>query len=535
MENFPNEILYLVCDELSSAEVSTLTRASRSFRNTFQPILYYLHALRPERSAVAWAVDAAFPDQPAARKRTLAILDKVKQFSQIKPGSLDTTYVPLDDNINAYEVNHGIGYIFDLGIARSLYYEARLPFPRSSFYMHLSEARCFSHLQRIKSCTPLHLAACKGLNEAVEWLMSNGATLNVSMVTGAMVTPILLAVIRDHIPTASLLLAGGASPQIGPVDEKHDDEEKGGEEQENEKLTVVHLACALGSTDMVRQLLELSTGNIQPDTTDLLRFYAKHGVHKKAGAPGMVGLLVSHGAEVANRDDMFRGFLRTFRWISALELLESNEYRHKMSATRATDLVRDLLASRHLKVQAKTAENIIRQLLDVGADPSLGKLLWVRSGELGFPAMLHILRPFFDAGMDFGVDSRLPPPRRGSPWPRDIPGDRLQLRFDFMSIHDLLGHLSALDKDQDEQGSAAQLAIIRLMLQHGAPILGPTRGYALDSLCGVLQDGDDARRHWAFRLCNALLEHCHQTPLNQRGKDVAEFLRRASYLKIPER
>jgi len=69
------------------------------------------------------------------------------------------------------------------------------------------------------------------------------------------------------------------------------------------------------------------------------------------------------------------------------------------------------------------------------------------------------------------------------------------------------------------------------MLQHGALIRGPTRGHALDPLRGVLQDGGDARRRWAFKLCNALLEHCHQTPQEQRGEDIAEFLRRAAWLK----
>lgn len=306
-----------------------------------------------------------------------------------------------------------------------------------------------------------------------------------------MLTPIAIAVINNHISTAEILLARGANPEMGP-------------DGDQDKFTVIHLACALGFAEMAKVLL--AAGQTQPDPTGLLTRYGKS---ESIDAPPMVKLLLSHHAKVS--DDLFYTFLDTFKWQSASELLQSTQYRQEMSRRRASDLAQRLLCSRRLGQDTETAQILIRQLLDLGASVSLGMSLIRQGSEVDFPTTLQLLPPFLDAGMHIKPGSGR---KKGTtPYPTD-----------------LLGLASGYDKSLDDKGWAAQLSVVRLMLKHGAPIRGSTRGDAMDPLGGVLEDGGHGRRRWAFKLCNVLLEHCHQTPQDEQGKDIVEFLRRASGL-----
>ncbi len=182
-----------------------------------------------------------------------------------------------------------------------------------------------------------------------------------------------------------------------------------------------------------------------------------------------------------------------------------------MSPNRASDLTGKILSSGRLAQYAPVAERMIRYLLEMGANADLGNRLGGRSFP-GFTAMLILLPPFLEAGMDFKGRRPTGRPRR-----------RRGVREERHQKEDLLGYASAYDKDLDEEGSSAQLAVVRLLLQHGVTIGGPTRGNALDSLTSTTADG---RAGWAFKLCSALVDHCRQTPRDQRGEDQSVFLAR---------
>jgi len=132
--------------------------------------------------------------------------------------------------------------------------------------------------------------------------------------------------------------------------------------------------------------------------------------------------------------------------------------------------------------------------------------------------MLKLLPLLLEAGMDVRP---APKTRR-----RKLPAK--------YEIDDLLGDTSSYDKSQDDKGAAAQLAVIRLLLQHGAPIGGATRGDALDSY--PLVPGEyGGRVGWSYRLCHVLLDHCHSTPEDRRGEDIILFLGRFSGVQSRKR
>ena len=442
MEECPTEIHILVCQSLSSGDIARLSHASRLYCEIFELILYRLYALAPEQSAVAWAVDYVVPDQPVTRKRALAILDKVKRFSLIKPGALDVAYGSLNLHPDQYW-QPGFGSYASLYAASQSLREQILSFRHSSSG---TDSRSLEKVVLpLKDAffgvwTPLHLAAWKGLDEAVEWLVSNGASVDVSMIKGAMITPVLVSVIRNNMSTTTLLLAHDASPNLQTEDQVQDAKERERGKKDRKPLTIVHVAIALGFSDMVQQLL--ATGQIQSDPTDLLIRYGEPGTRESST---VVALLVSHQAKVS--DDLFFSFLHGFKWQSALELVRSTRYRDEMSPQRASDLIRDLLASRRLGQYTDTAENIIQQLLNLGADWNLGQLLWARSNGLKYRTMLQILHPFLAAGMEFEPSTRCrrqQHPSLDSPEYGQRPGIILQRRFDFLNIQDLFGNTTAL-------------------------------------------------------------------------------------------
>jgi hypothetical protein len=123
--------------------------------------------------------------------------------------------------------------------------------------------------------------------------------------------------------------------------------------------------------------------------------------------------------------------------------------------------------------------------------------------------MLKLLPLLLEAGMDV---QPAPKTRRR----------KLPVKYD---IDDLLADTSPYDKNQDGEGAAAQLAVVRLLLQHGAPISGPTRGDALDSYPPVPGEYG-GRVGWSYRLCHVLLDHCHSMPEDRRGEDIDLFLAR---------
>ena len=338
-------------------------------------------------------------------------------------------------------------------------------------YIHLQTPRRFEDFGDPYSLTALHLAAWKGLDAIVERLLQGGSDVNCE---SSKATPLFMAVSNNKASTAVFLLSHGANPVVLP--------------DPHNSLTVLHLACALGYADLAEQLL--ATGTVPADPIDVLKYYSTHlsyGYLRK-DAPAVVELLARNSEFSAA---LTSEFIAASRWRSALALLQAKKRRNRISRSTATDLLDSACSTlRHRTL--KEAEPVIRQLLKMGANPDVGQQI-LDSSTPDFPALLPLLSCLLNAGMD-------------------------------VAAKDFLGDASAYDRNQDEEGASAQLGLVRLLLQHGAPIGPATRGDALDSL-GMRGVG---RGEWAHKLCSLLVEHCRQIPRRRRRKDITAFLDRLS-------
>lgn len=185
-------------------------------------------------------------------------------------------------------------------------------------------------------------------------------------------------------------------------------------------------------------------------------------------ASGFAAVLVRHGAEVS--EDIFCAFLSASKFQSAWELLASPMFSDHLTVEGAGRMLWAVLSlrGRELAKHVETAVRILRHLLGRGANPDLGRFLWRQPGGVSYPVLLKLLPPLLEAGMDV----------------KPAPSTRRRARRQPLAkygVNDLLGHASPYDESQDDEGAAAQLGIIHLLLQHGAPIGGATRGDTLDS------------------------------------------------------
>jgi len=438
MDHLPYVPSSIIWENLSARDLVALARTNRLLRCNVEPYLYRRHAITHRPSAVMWAVETANLDIPGACTKALALLDKVKQFCQLAPGALDLSRSP-----------------------RQTYINIRPPHP-------------FPVVSNWHAVTALHLAAWKGLDAIAEWLLRGGANVNC---VSSVVSPLYLAVLNDKASSALLLLSHGASPAVRPGSQG--------------SLTVLQLACAMGYANLAEQLV--ASGSVPADPTDVLQCYSTHIFCNYVinDAPAVVELL-ARDADIP--DAMIVGFLCAARWQSALVLLQAKKRRNRISHTTATDwLDHTCYSLRYQTRKAQGANLVIRRLLDMGADPDMGHQL-LDSSTPDFPALLTLLPPLLEAGMDLAAE-------------------------------DSLGLASAYDRNQDKEGAKAQLQVVRLLLRHGAPIGPATRGDALDSLP---MRADQGRVKWAHELCGALVEHCRQTPRRRRPKDITAFLGRLS-------
>ncbi|KFA77849.1 hypothetical protein S40288_09763 [Stachybotrys chartarum IBT 40288] len=474
MDQLPVELLCMIGENLTSYDLSSFSRTSRTYWQRLEPLLYRLHALRETRragSAVVQAIEFADPNKPETQAMSLITLDKVARFCQLESA--------------------------DLGRCR--------PAHRAYCWLDTSRVGRFNNIAflgrtwvRLVHCpslSPLHVAALKGLDDIAAWLLSQGASVD-APIPGSKTTALSLAILGNRTPTALILLANGADPDL--------------RESDQDPPTVLHLACALGLTELTDRLL---TGRyVEAHPTELLAVYH---LHCPSDVPRLAAGLVRRGAEVS--EDIVGAFLRGSRWQSAWELLMSPMLRDHLTAEGASSILRTVLSLRggELANHVGTAVRMLQHLLNFGADPDLGRLLWRQSGGVSYPTWLKLLPPLLEAGMD--VKPALSKRRRA---PRQRPAK--------YGVDDLLGHTSPYDKSQDDEGAAAQLAIIHLLLQHGAPIGKATRGDALDSY--LLGSGQElhGRARWSYKLSRVLLGHCNNTPEDMRGEDIKAFLSRHS-------
>ncbi|KAK0712596.1 hypothetical protein B0T26DRAFT_714723 [Lasiosphaeria miniovina] len=428
----PSSILW---EMLSACDLEALARTNRLLRCNVEPFLYRRHAIVDWGSAIMWAVDMADLDEPETCTTALAILDKVKQFCDLTPSALDLLCSPEQNYINIQP-----------------------PHP-------------FVLVDDLCTLTALHFAAWKGLDAIVEWLLRAGASVNCE---SSAINPLYLAVLNDKASTALSLLSHGASPVV----------RRGSQNS----LNVFYLACVMGYASLAEQLL--ATGSVPADLPDVLQCYSTD-VSSRPDAPAVVELLTR---DAGFPNSLIEDFLCASKWQSALALLKAKKRRNRISRTTATALLDCACSSlRYNPQKAQGANLVIRRLLHVGADPDVGHEFF-DSSTSDFPALLTLLPPFLEAGMD-------------------------------LTAKDALGIASAYDRNQDEEGASAQLEVVRLLLRHGAPISPATRGDALDSLT---KWGNQERKKWAHELCGALVEHCRQVPKRQRREDITAFLGRLS-------
>ncbi|KEZ40969.1 hypothetical protein SAPIO_CDS7875 [Scedosporium apiospermum] len=250
-------------------------------------------------------------------------------------------------------------------------------------------------------------------------------------IPGSNVTALCLSVMGNRISTALLLLANSADPYL-----RQEGYARG-------MPTIVHMACALGRAELTEQFL--ASQHIENDPTELLAFYQ---LRCPSDVPNLARALVRHGAEVS--DDLFHAFLCASRWLSAWELLESPTFSDHLTASQASNMLLVVWSS----CGGSQTTNHQRQLRAYYNTSLTGAPIPTWAGA---------------SGPEAGMDVRPAPKTRR----RKLPAK--------YEIDDLLGDTSPYDKSQDDKGAAAQLAVIRLLLQHGAPIGGATRGDALDS------------------------------------------------------
>ena len=86
----------------------------------------------------------------------------------------------------------------------------------------------------------LHLAAMRGLNDSVEWILDRGADINIRTFIKKR-TPLMLAAENDHISTVLLLIKRGASLSVNYQDE--------------DGRTALHFAALKASLEMAQVLL----------------------------------------------------------------------------------------------------------------------------------------------------------------------------------------------------------------------------------------------------------------------------------------
>ena len=260
MENLPSVPSIILWEMLSPRDLAALGRTSRSLWYNVEPFLYRRHAITRQRSAVMWAVETAKADIADTCARALAVLDKVKQFCRLAPGTLDLRYR-----------------------ARETINPQRQPMYVASLHDPL---------------TALHLAAWKGLDAVADWLLELGANVDCEFQP---TTPLCLAVSNNKASSAVLLLAHGASPAVPS--------------RSRDSLTVLHLACAMGHADLAAQLL--ATGSVQANPTDVLHYYITYLSYESSRKddPAIVELL----ARDANFSDALTAeYLGSRRWLSAL-------------------------------------------------------------------------------------------------------------------------------------------------------------------------------------------------------------------------
>ncbi|OAA58993.1 ectomycorrhiza-induced ankyrin-domain nacht-domain containing protein [Niveomyces insectorum RCEF 264] len=534
MNRLSTELLYAISELLSRHSLAQLCRADRRCCVDLQPLLFRLHG-HPDDwngpSAVFWAVEMADAKDAASQTLALAVLGKVDRFCRLGPGDLDRSF------------NRRLGGRDDVWRARRAFTITLLYADRAKDWLQA--------VGKHPSFNPLHLAAHKGLDVVVAWLLQHGANVN-ALIEGTPHNALIPAVVANHASTALLLLAHGAHQAVdmtyggfsfgtaADAAAAHTNDTSGGY-----KPLVTTLAAAMGHEALAEKLMD---SGFVPATSpsEMLYVYAQYN-HSR---PEFAASLVRRGAEASPRMLQYMAKVAGRLWAALpLSLLEAMPLDGPVFAQTwtpaladktvldiTTTFQRDLYFSDfhdnhydhdYFDVDVEKALRALRRLLMIrGVDVDAGgRSLWRQSSFQPFDYALvkHLLPPFLEAGMDVRCRCEAPrpptehaqqeqPPHYGLGNKREVPDD-------------LLAATSRYEPTQCVKGAAMQLGVVRLLLQHGAPITAATRDNALrDHPVGPSVYTTIGRSGWCTQLCAALLEHCCHVPTEKPREDVRTFL-----------
>ncbi|KAK4213542.1 hypothetical protein QBC37DRAFT_463749 [Rhypophila decipiens] len=513
LSNLPWVPCSVLWEMLSARDLAALNRTNRQLHCNVESFLYRRHGLGhgPEvPSAVMWAVETADLDEPETCKLALAVLDKVKQFCCLDhPGALDCPYITK----KSQDICEGRrGLLADRWRGTN------------------------------SSPTALQLAAWKGLDAIIEWLLDCGADVNFSIFPICFesrfgsyfhsfnVNPLYLAVWENRMSTASLLLSRGANPvfpRAGSPVFKHSTVAA----SSGRTLTVLHLACAKLYPRLAEQLL--ASGSVPADPTDVLQWYSRNrvwsdllldnGNRPSSDIPeddAAIVKLLARGADVSYQ--MIYDVLFSPRWNAALALIQAAKSGGKqISGPEAAILLdRVRLAAGLCRDGTELTHEFVllnRQLLEMGARPDIKQApLQALLTIYDIPAVSHKLTSLLELAIwEHRSDRSVRLARMNSEHKYALRRLRQWTEYDPWGA----------SASQSDSWQAAQLEAIRLVLRYGVIIDPVTRSDALD----IFGRRGTAREKWYYKLCGALVEHCREIhPDALAREDRADFLYRLS-------
>ncbi|EFX01639.1 ectomycorrhiza-induced ankyrin-domain nacht-domain containing protein [Grosmannia clavigera kw1407] len=518
MDSLSTELLYEINELLPRHAISQLCRVNRRCCADLQPLLFRLHGYPNDwngPSAVFWAVNIANASDCASQTLALTVLAKVEAFCRIGPGDLDRSFSRRNCDVDVWTVRRS-------RCKSPLYGDRTKEWP--------------AEVGRHASFNPLHLAAYKGLDSIVAWLLAHGADVN-ALIEATPHNALVPAVVANRASTALLLLAHGANRAIDMSYNGFAFDNSGRPRYTSwYKPAVTTLAAALGYEAMAEKLMD--SGFVPAaGPSEMLYIYAQNG-HSR---PAFVANLVHRGAEASPRMFLHLVNKDRYNWsklpLALLEAmpLDSPFLTQTGTSTFPQQTVREITESfqrefyftdfhenhydrEYFTTDIGLVQRALRRLLMFrGVDiDTCGRSLWRQSSYQApdYALIRNLLPPFLEAGMDVqcmrkdGCQDEF----LGAASIRKVPDDLLELA-------------SRYGCAQCTNSVAMQLDVVSLLLQHGALISAATREQALrDHPIGPSAYTTVGRSGWSVQLCNTFLEHCCSTPEEKQREDMRDFL-----------